>query len=66
MIPNPLASLPVNTAKAYVMATTLTGCKIYMPVVNNNEKFMNMKRDALQKYLNNQEFTLPPPEPIRA
>ncbi len=48
---NPLESVPLNTEKVYVMATTKTGCEIYMPVNSQDDVEINKKKDDLQKYL---------------
>ena len=54
---NPLQDVPLNTKKVYVMATSPSGCKIYMPVDSNEEAILQLKRRELQDQLNNQPIT---------
>jgi hypothetical protein len=62
---NPFLSLPFNIKKAYVMGTS-DGCEIYIPCASDNAAFMAIKKNELQKWLNNQLQPAPPVEPIRA
>ena len=51
---NPLLNVPLNTKKVYVMASTKTGCDVYMPVDSFTLKLQTDKRDELQKWLDTQ------------
>jgi len=62
---NPLLYTPLNTKRVFVMATTHSGCEVYMPVDSNNAALEEAKKAALQAYLDSQPVppTLTEPEP---
>lgn len=49
-----LDDLPLNTKRQYVMGTAVNGCEIYIPVDSDDENVLNLKKESLQKYLDNQ------------
>ena len=58
---NPLENVPLNTNSVYVMATTIEGCEVYMPVdvgrvtediTDEQNKLIVKKKQELQDYLN--------------
>lgn len=53
---NPLDNVPLNTTSVFVMAKTLDGCEVYMPVQVTYEhtEYINQKKRELQFYLDNQ------------
>ena len=62
---NPLEDVPLNTKRVYVMATTYSGCEIYMPVDSNNDSAITQKKIDLQNFLNSQ-VQPEPDEPLIA
>jgi hypothetical protein len=57
---DPLKQVPFNTQRQFVMAKTLDGCQIYMPVHIHKPETKNVKlllthvKDDLQRWLDNQ------------
>lgn len=51
---NPCDNLPLNTLRSYVMAKDITGCKIYIPVADRDDKHLDFKKQQLQKFLDSQ------------
>jgi len=49
---NPLDNVPLNTKMVYVMATTPSGCEIYMPVDSSDVDVVNTTKQQLQSHLN--------------
>ena len=64
---NPLDNLPLNTRKSYVMATTKSGCEVYMPVDTDSNAVMIAAKNTLQEHLDTQPAPpMPePPPPLR-
>ena len=54
LIPNPLADVPLNTKKVYVVATAAHYCTVYMPVDSYIEQLQLDKKAELQAYLDSQ------------
>jgi len=52
---NPLNKVPFNTNRCFVMATSQSGCEVYMPVNNSSDRAMKTKRDELQSYMDSQK-----------
>lgn len=57
---NPLENVPLNTNSVYVMATTINGCEVYMPVdvkrvgntiTKEQEEIISKRKQELQDYL---------------
>ena len=59
---NPLDKVPLNTKRVYTVATAKGGCLIYMPVDTPDITIVNVRKDQLQAYLDNQKCGLPPPQ----
>jgi hypothetical protein len=57
---NPLDSVPLNTKRQYVMATTYNGCEVYMPVDSTDDRDLLDAKARLQAHLDGQ--SRPPPQ----
>jgi hypothetical protein len=65
-IDNYLAQVPLNTQRLFVMATTASGCEVYVPVFVPNPEAMPRTlliahRKALQAQLDRIDAANPPP-----
>jgi len=60
---NPLNNVPYNTQRVFIMAKTLDGCEIYMPVDSRNDAYITQQKIKLQNWLDTQ-YKVPelPPE----
>ena len=69
-IDNPLAVVPLNTKRLFVMCRTHCGCEIWMPLRAEGHEYEQMMKKRLQNFLNTQtvppEFNQPDPAPLLA
>lgn len=53
-IPQFFQDLPVNTTRAYCMGKTIDGCEVYIPLADRSDKYTELKKAQLQKWLDSQ------------
>ena len=61
---NPLANVPLNWLRQYVLGISQTGCKIYMPVDSMDQEVQDGAQADLQAFLDNQVIPPLPPMPL--